>query len=264
MEAIKKEELQNGKSCPNCKSVYTEKDARYCLYCGSKLVNPYKACPRCKKIIKEGTSFCPDCGCKLVSDKKKNYVASYVWGFISIIFILLILTILNIDPKSSQNRVEQKEIQPDSIQLAIMKNANITFNDLKKLEEEFSLKVTEIKTGIVPVNPLQEAPMFVISLINDKNKDVIWKNQYFAKWRIVIGNEVLPSHSMYNHPALDDPISHNQTIFIDNAGLEVQIGNNRIKDENIFIDILNRNSEKVLSIPVNKESISSIKSVMVR
>lgn len=107
MEATKKEELQNRKSCPNCKSVYTEKGARYCLRCGSKLVNLYKACPRCKKIVEEGTSFCPDCGCELVSDKKKSHFAAYIWGYISIIFILLTLGILNINPKSSQDRVEQ-------------------------------------------------------------------------------------------------------------------------------------------------------------
>ncbi|WP_308548681.1 hypothetical protein [uncultured Parabacteroides sp.] len=248
-EEKKNDELQEQKICPNCKTVYYKKTSRYCSRCGSKLTT-YE-----KKVTLESKK------------KRKISKASLVWLYLSILVVIFLLIMTNIvgptdhQTNESGTTIEQR---PDSIQLSIMKDANISFEDLKNFEKEFELKVIEIETGFAPVNPFQEAPMFVISFINNKDKDVVWKDQGFAKWRVVIGNEVTPSEYLYNKPSLDDPISFNQSVFIDNASLDVKVGNNVAKKQDVFIEILNRYGKKLLSIPVKKESISNTKSLRFR
>lgn len=253
-------ELQNQKICPNCKIIYHKERSENCSNCGSKLIYLYKNCPHCKKRIEENAKFCPNCGYKLIKETGKKQNVNLL-SFICILILgILFWGIILSDNKNTNNTTTKQ--QPDSIQLSIISDANISFEDLNALEETFQLTITEIKTGIIPVNPFQEAPIFVISFQNNKDKDVIWNSDKdFCKWRVVIGNEASPSYHMYHGPSLDDPISPNRSTFIDNAGLQVRIGSEKIKREDVLIEILNRDSKKVASFPAKKEFIKNMKSL---
>ena len=59
------------KKCPRCGHIETQQQAKYCVYCGSKLqlvkTMPVRICPGCKKIIEEkGANYCPFCGKKVI------------------------------------------------------------------------------------------------------------------------------------------------------------------------------------------------------
>ena len=51
--------------CIHC-SALTERDARYCVACGSASPFGY-ACPNCLKPIEKGWKLCPGCGRSLVA-----------------------------------------------------------------------------------------------------------------------------------------------------------------------------------------------------
>lgn len=244
-EEKKNDELQEQKICPNCKTVYYKKASRYCSRCGSKLTT-YE-----KKVTLESKK------------KRKISKAALVWLYLSILVVIFLLIMTNIvgptdhQTNESDTTIEQ---QPDSIQLSIMEDANISFEDIKKLEKEFKLKVVRIETDFIPYDIIREAPMFKIYFVNNKDKDVIWRDQCFAKWRVVIGNEVTASHSFNNKPSYKDPISSNRSISINNSSFDIQIRNDVAAKQDVFIEILNEDGIKILSIPVKKKSKISTKS----
>ncbi|MGM9540569.1 double zinc ribbon domain-containing protein [Anaerovibrio sp.] len=51
--------------CPEC-HVANDKNAKFCVGCGAKLVN---CCPKCGSQISMGIKFCPECGEKMETEK---------------------------------------------------------------------------------------------------------------------------------------------------------------------------------------------------
>ncbi|WP_293674400.1 hypothetical protein [uncultured Parabacteroides sp.] len=243
-EEKKNDELQEQKICPNCKTVYYKKASRYCSRCGSKLTT-YE-----KKVTLESKK------------KRKISKAALVWLYLSILVVIFLLIMTNIvgptdhQTNESDTTIEQ---QPDSIQLSIMEDANISFEDLKKLEKEFELKVVEIRTGFARFEDFwYSSPLLAIVFTNDKNEDVIWGDQGYTKWRVIIDNEISPSLPFHNKPNFKDPISFGQQVSIDNTiFLSVKIESNMVKNQDIFIELLTEDGEKLCSIPVKKEFKSS-------
>ncbi len=54
--------------CPNCKTLNTAEDSRYCKNCGEKLPD-IKICPKCFYSTYDDDEFCVGCGTKLVYDR---------------------------------------------------------------------------------------------------------------------------------------------------------------------------------------------------
>lgn len=88
-EEEKKEEIQSKKICPNCKSVYNDKNVQFCAKCGAILQYYHKRCSKCGKIVEEGTKFCPNCGNKLAGKTSNKQKTLMLYLFLGIAICLI-------------------------------------------------------------------------------------------------------------------------------------------------------------------------------
>lgn len=107
---LQEQEIEKGKLlCPRCGKIFDQKE-KSCPYCGLK--NNLKVCKSCGATMAKSANKCPNCGTK----NKKQFNRCGL--FLGLGIIALVIVILNLPYKKSDNPIENANQETPDIQTA--------------------------------------------------------------------------------------------------------------------------------------------------
>ena len=239
-EEEKKEEIQSKKICPNCKSVYNDKNVQFCAKCGARL-----------KML----------GNKSEAKTNAGGVPKWIWfcAFLGVIYWIYDFTgfdfLLNKDTSSSNKKIEKSvEEKPDSTQLSIIKSINISFEELKKFENYEEMKVKHILVGYVWPNPIRWSLYIHIIFENDKNHNVKPEKIILnTKVRFRMNSKIIGTEYLRGGVSFDEDILPGMLFEVE---ARKDLAATSMPKEETFADFLNNDGEVIMTIQIPNKDIT--------